>query len=73
MVDRLTPKHPEFAKRQQRWSHNALLGHLARTRIFIRLVQEKPTTSAGAKSTALRIEELLEVLHVQLKQRIDTP
>lgn len=71
MVDRLSPKHPEFAKRQQRWSHNALFGHLARTWIFIRLVQEKPTTSPEAKCTAAKIEELVELLRVQLKERID--
>lgn len=72
-IDPLGFHHPEFDRRQQRWSHNALFGHLRRAEIFTRLVQQRPSTTHRAKDLAYEIEIRLIELHAELKTRIDPP
>lgn len=68
-VDALRGRSEAQARRQAVHSHNACFGGVAQAKVWMRVIQEKPTVTVEAKVTAWKIEGLLLQLSEQLKTR----
>lgn len=71
-TDKLKPGTKVFQNRQERWKHNSLFGHVRMSSMQMKAIIRSNTTTAEAKSLAVKIIEMLDLLSDKLKVRVDS-
>ena len=71
---KLSPLERELAdeRRRQVWAHNQCFGGVAMAKMWMVIIQQKPTVTDEAKVIAGQVEGLLLQLSEQLKKRNQT-